>query len=191
MARRRRSKSKESLFELGLKVAAGGAALLVVPLLMGSSPMFDGLKTVLRMPGWVLLIVGGLILLLNVLIKKKRGQPTAEPAAASTPPRRAPRPPAVGAEQTATRRSLTTADGRTEPAFEPDATAPAHVRLTRWSPEVFAAIEWRRFEAVCEALFTQAGFETRAQSHGPDGGVDIWLHSRNAAGPVAVVQCKH
>ena len=56
---------------------------------------------------------------------------------------------------------------------------------------MFAAIEWRRFEAVCEKLFGQAGFETRAKSHGPDGGVDIWLHSHNARGPVAVVQCKH
>ncbi len=62
---------------------------------------------------------------------------------------------------------------------------------TSWSPAVFAAIEWRRFEAVCEKLFGQAGFETRSQSHGADGGVDIWLHSRNAKGPVAVVQCKH
>lgn len=60
-----------------------------------------------------------------------------------------------------------------------------------WSPAVFAAIEWRRFEAVCEALFAQAGFETRSQSHGADGGVDIWLHSANAQGPAAVVQCKH
>ena len=56
---------------------------------------------------------------------------------------------------------------------------------------MFAAIEWRRFEAVCEKLFGQAGFETKSQSHGADGGVDIWLHSRNAEGPVAVVQCKH
>jgi restriction system protein len=60
-----------------------------------------------------------------------------------------------------------------------------------WSADVFAAIEWRRFEAVCEALFAQAGFSTRAQSHGADGGVDIWLHSANAQGPVGVVQCKH
>lgn len=63
--------------------------------------------------------------------------------------------------------------------------------VDRDSALVFAAIEWRRFEAVCEALFGQAGFETRSQSHGADGGVDIWLYSRNAAGPVAVVQCKH
>ena len=65
------------------------------------------------------------------------------------------------------------------------------IKKTQWSPDVFAAIEWRRFEAVVETLFAQAGFETRSQSHGADGGVDIWLHSRHAEGPVSVVQCKH
>lgn len=65
------------------------------------------------------------------------------------------------------------------------------VKAHEWSSDVFAAIEWRRFEAVVEALFAQAGFETRSQSHGADGGVDIWLHSKNAEGPVSVVQCKH
>jgi restriction system protein len=74
-----------------------------------------------------------------------------------------------------------------EPAMLPTQRAPATV----WGPAVFAAIEWRRFEAVCEALFAQAGFSTRAKSHGADGGVDIWLHSANAQGPVGVVQCKH
>ena len=62
---------------------------------------------------------------------------------------------------------------------------------TSWNDDVLAKIEWRRFEALVEALFAQAGFETRSQSHGADGGVDIWLHSKNAEGPVAVVQCKH
>ena len=27
--------------------------------------------------------------------------------------------------------------------------------------------------------------------HGADGGVDIWLYSQHASGPVSVVQCKH
>lgn len=62
---------------------------------------------------------------------------------------------------------------------------------TAWSRQVFEDIEWRRFESLCAQLFAQAGFEARTQSHGADGGVDIWLHSRNAEGPVAVVQCKH
>jgi restriction system protein len=62
---------------------------------------------------------------------------------------------------------------------------------TRWSQQVFEDIEWRRFEDVCASLFAQAGFEARTQSHGADGGVDIWLYSQNAQGPAAVVQCKH
>ena len=64
-------------------------------------------------------------------------------------------------------------------------------KSSEWNPGVFAAIEWRRFEAVCEALFAQAGFKTRSQSHGADGGVDVWLYSAHAEGPVAIAQCKH
>ena len=63
----------------------------------------------------------------------------------------------------------------------------------RWSREVFELIEWRRFEAVVEALFAQAGFETRSQAHGADGGIDIWLYSVNhddSDAPVSIVQCK-
>jgi len=62
---------------------------------------------------------------------------------------------------------------------------------TRWGPDVFPTIEWRRFEAVCEALFAQDGWRTRAQSHGADGGVDIWLHRPDPHEPAVVVQCKH
>jgi len=63
----------------------------------------------------------------------------------------------------------------------------------RWSRDVFELIEWRRFEAVVEALFAQAGFSTRSQSHGSDGGVDIWLYSTHhddGGAPVSIVQCK-
>lgn len=81
---------------------------------------------------------------------------------------------------------------KTVSPLQPEPTAPQTREVaSSWSTAVFAAIEWRRFEAVCEKLFGQGGFETKSQSHGADGGVDIWLHSRNAEGPVAVVQCKH
>lgn len=59
-----------------------------------------------------------------------------------------------------------------------------------WSPQVFEDIEWRRFEALCEALFGQAGMRTESQSHGADGGVDIWLYSAHSPKPM-IVQCKH
>jgi len=80
----------------------------------------------------------------------------------------------------------------------PMSTEPNHASPPRseppdaWSAEVFDLIEWRRFELVVEALFAQAGFETRAQPCGADGGVDIWLHSKNRGGAaVSIVQCKH
>lgn len=82
---------------------------------------------------------------------------------------------------------------------------------TDWNLRVFQLIEWRRFEAVVEELFSQAGFKTRPQKHRSelanaeggaqasdnatdaygDGGVDIWLYSRHARRAVSVVQCKH
>ena len=61
---------------------------------------------------------------------------------------------------------------------------------TQWSPAVLAAIEWRRFEALCEAFYAQAGLATRSQSHGADGGVDIWLQSKHMDA-ARIVQCKH
>lgn len=66
-------------------------------------------------------------------------------------------------------------------------------RPREWSPAVFDVIEWRRFEALVEELFKQAGFITKSQSHGADGGVDIWLYSKHQAdgAPVSIVQCKH
>ena len=71
---------------------------------------------------------------------------------------------------------------------EPPRRPPAH-----WSRDVFELIEWRRFEAVVETLFAQAGFATRSQPHGADGGVDVWLYSLHHAdgdAPVSIVQCK-
>jgi len=76
-------------------------------------------------------------------------------------------------------------------ASAPPSPVPAKTH-DRWTRDLFAQIEWRRFEAVIETLFSQAGFETRSQSHGADGGVDIWLHPRSSpATPVSIVQCKH
>ena len=94
------------------------------------------------------------------------------------------------------RRESTTALPRVEPtAFSASTTAARdqrHAKPTTWSSEVFDVIEWRRFEAVVEALFKQAGFETKTQSHGADQGVDVWLYSKSQPGAaISIVQCKH
>lgn len=83
-----------------------------------------------------------------------------------------------------------------EPAQSGKPLEPQHAKSAHtpesWSAEVFDLIEWRRFEAVVELLFQQAGFETKSQSHGADGGVDVWLYSRHEPGrPASLVQCKH
>lgn len=71
---------------------------------------------------------------------------------------------------------------------------PRPAPATQWGPTVLQAVEWQQFEAVCEALLAQVGFSPRAlprSHHQGDGqGVDIWLHSRHAEGPVGVLRCK-
>lgn len=198
MARR---KPKQSLLSAGLSLLTVGALMLWGPSLLGNSAFIDAFKAGLRYPGWLALGLGAVLTALHILVDQRRAVPPSFPARQPHCTRTERKHP-VEYDQAAVRRILQTGGERIEPSFAAPASAPrsaaepataaaAHERLTHWSPEVFTAIEWRRFEAVCEALFAQAGFETRTQSHGADGGVDIWLHSRNANGPVAVVQCKH
>ena len=80
-----------------------------------------------------------------------------------------------------------------KPSSDPhSATDTTPERPQTWSKQVFAQIEWRRFEAVVETLFAQAGFATKSQSHGADGGVDVWLYAKGKPDDVVgIVQCKH
>lgn len=65
---------------------------------------------------------------------------------------------------------------------------PAHAQ---WSPALLREIEWRRFEALCEAIFEQDGYVTRSEPHGSESGADIRLHSRlDLEQPVRIVQCR-
>ena len=178
---KRKSRAPNSMQDMGLRLCALGVGMLIVPLFFGASPMMSVVASGLRMPGWMALAAGVVLLGVHYVTRAKVARIT--PLPHLTP--RAPTP----HERQALR------DIRNDIAAtprEPFSPAPkVRETATIWSPGVFAAIEWRRFEAVCEKLFAQAGFETKSQSHGADGGVDIWLHSRNADGPVAVVQCKH
>lgn len=184
---KRQGRALKTLFEKGVTAIAVGIALLIGSLYIGSSPIIKPLSFAVRSSGWIALGIGLLLLGIHVVLKGKTEQTSN--SASFVPKRREPtnlhdkfgkvRPPAPGGVE---------AEARREPFAHPVTTRqPATV----WSPAVFAAIEWRRFEALCEALFAQAGFKTKSQSHGADGGVDIWLYSANAEGPAAVAQCKH
>lgn len=64
--------------------------------------------------------------------------------------------------------------------------------LDTWSLDTLRRIEWRRLEAVVEGHYQARGYPTRTQTHGADGGVDIWICSKEHPDlPAAIVQCKH
>jgi restriction system protein len=171
--------------EAAFKVLAVGAALVILPLILRASPLgkaFSGLIPI----GIVMLAAGALFLWLgrqgnknfDRLVRSVLSDAQLEPTDNRTPePWTADRPVAEFERAAADAKS---------------ARQSAPARPTTWSTKVFDVIEWRRYEAVVEALFQQASLETKSQSHGPDGGVDVWLYSRQQREiPVGIVQCKH
>jgi restriction system protein len=177
--------SSEPLLEKGVSIAVLGIALLLAPVLLTASPMLKPVAIGLRLPGWLAFISGFVLVGVHFASRRWAEKLSRFAFFSSGSRKRARHRTAAHSVDAAARSAGRSRSGTSKTAVRP------HQPATRWSPAVFGAIEWRRFEAVCEALFAQAGFKTRTQSHGADGGVDIWLHSANAKGPVAVVQCKH
>lgn len=188
-----------------VELLAGGALLTLLPTIFGKSMLGPALAN-LRPVGWLLFVFGGGLL----LVQWKFSTAT---VASRVKPHEAKR----SADSTlCTNRVAASSDVRGDnPSIEKGAgpNTPTHAGQDacehrrgdpsigeaavptapmRWGRDVFEVIEWRRFEAVIEELFAKAGFETRSQSHGADGGVDVWLHARSdAQKPVSIVQCKH
>lgn len=162
-------------------------------LIAGLALMFVRLPVLgyaMRPFSWFLIVIGLLLLAIPSLMRFAREQ-TAKLAAED-------RGDSKRTFVSGTRRKASTQDQvfgrepeglRREPTLVTDVSS--RNRSFEWNAQVFGDIEWRRFEAVCELLFSQAGFTTKTQSHGADGGVDIWLYSANSVGPAAIVQCKH
>ena len=161
-----------------------GLLFVLAPLFFGSSPIGAALRP-LGSIGWLMLLAGGVLLW---LLRKKSGsavQSMPVTPARPMPPPRQNAPPAPPVKLADLVKSLPTMPGKEGMA--------TRTRPTVWGPGVFAVIEWRRFEALVEALFAQAGFETKSLSHGADEGIDIWLYSKHQPDgkPVSIVQCKH
>jgi restriction system protein len=191
MSRRRKPDPGNQLLEKGVLAIFVGCALLLGSMLLGNSPFLRPIAQGLRTPGWLAIVLGVALLGIHRAIVRKRvpsltlvqenQRRDAYPGSSD------PYPAAVSAPPGSLRHAL---DRPAAPKPSPPSAARGG-KQQRWTKQVFSDIEWRRFEAVCEGLFAQAGFEAKSQSHGADGGVDIWLYSKNAEGPVAVVQCKH
>lgn len=214
--RKRQNGASNPLVEKGFLSLAAAGGFWLGSLVLGGSPVLAPVAGALRSIVWVPATIGVVLLSIHFIVRKATGSPTNgvhEPATQTArkafaevseamvkgPAQRASttKPSPSTLHDTTfghnPERPPSKPPGRSSPVEPARMVEPATVpyKQARWSSEVFASIEWRRFEAVVEALFAQAGFETRSQSHGADGGVDIWLHSKNAEGPVSVVQCKH
>lgn len=181
---RKRARKDPARQVLGMAISILGMAalFLVLSLSLGTSPSapLQAVAKGLRVPVPYVLVLGVALLVIYFVIRKK---PNDSPSARRESTM-------FGKDSTA----FSALDSRiAESTQQPE--EPVHRGLAppaaAWNAQVFRDIEWRRFETVCGSLFAQAGFEARTQSHGADGGVDIWLHSSNAEGPAAVVQCKH
>ena len=187
MARRKRSSSNNRRPQAALapKLIGVGLLLAIVPLVLGKSPLAAGLRPLAPF-GWLLLAVGCALLWWQIKEQRAKAPVVSAPDLAAPPKpfhRAAVARPPVD-------RTATEYDRLAEEAKHKRSAA--RVDPTAWGSEVFDVIEWRRFEVLVEALFAQAGFETKSQSHGADEGIDIWLYSRSQPGtPVSVVQCKH
>ena len=166
----RRSRTRRGLprrlLHAGIQTIAAGALLILLPHVVRASPVGQAFASLATL-GWVLAAGGAA----QLLVAWSWPRPNGISSGADLVPN--------GHR------------GRAGAYQKVDA-APTPTRPRTWSPEVLDVIEWRRLEALVEALFCQAGFETRSQSHGADGGVDVWLHTPLTPDkPVGVVQCKH
>lgn len=165
-------------------IFVGVLLLTVIPAFM-QGPMLGGLGQALRPLGWMALLLGAVLVGLHQVISRVAAPGKIEQI-----------DPSLAARSKPTKSRTTTA--RREPSLSPAAppreppegSAPIANSEPQWSAAILYGIEWRRFEALCEAFYAQAGFSTRSQSHGPDGGVDIWLQSKHIVAP-RIVQCKH
>lgn len=170
--------------DAAVKLMVLGAGFAVVPLFLRASPLGKAFSSLIPL-GIVLMLVGSALLWLTRRQKSAAERPNHLGERAPSLESIAGPVRALSADRVVDEFVRASAEGKSAgqtPAMRPKS----------WSPEVFAQVEWRRFEAVVEALFKQAGLVTKSQSHGADGGVDVWLYSRTQPEiPVGMVQCKH
>lgn len=64
------------------------------------------------------------------------------------------------------------------------------VKPDAWSLRLIQAIEWKRFEDLCQKFYEAKGIRSAVTPLGPDGGIDIRLYQEDSDRVTAIVQCK-
>ena len=170
-SQKRSNRELQQIQNMGIAATVIGVVMFISPLLVGNSKILKPLAQSVSssMSWWFILIGVGLFGFTALLKFKGKNTDELKPVNTKTKPKR------IGLSAATPEQTKTISTERS----------------ASWNKQVFADIEWRRFEAVCERLFAQSGFKTKSQSHGADGGVDIWMYSAHAEGPVSIAQCKH
>ena len=183
MTRRRTAKS---LGEMGLTLLAIGGGVLFVLTFLGNSPL-TRLFEALRPWGWLSVSLGAFILGLHAL----RSRPEQGLTWARVEPGFG-RHPSVPARSGDPSKGVLIDEDMRDRWRPPERASDTPTRPTVWSQAVFELIEWRRFEALCEALLQHEAHITASQTFGADGGIDVRLYGDSARTQLTgIVQCKH
>jgi restriction system protein len=190
MGRKQSRAGRDGLNRLLQKAIAAllvGVALLALPRIMPTSFLGRVIGEGARLPAEIALALGVLLVALYGFLRSRRSKPMLGYQADSTswaPP------------ETLTRNEPGFADAYVPPStVRTRRVAPADTPERRaaraWNHRVLEEIGGRRFQAMCEQLFAQGGFEVRAEPLGGEAGVVLSLQSRNSPSTAGLVQCRH
>jgi len=80
---------------------------------------------------------------------------------------------------------------RAMPDPTPAAVSSQALSAPTWSVALIRALEWKRFEELCEGYWKAKGYRAELTGRGADGGIDIKLYRPSAPDQLlAVIQCK-
>jgi restriction system protein len=183
MARRRKIKS---IGEMGFTLLATGGGVLLALSFLQNSPL-TLMFMALRPWAWLAVALGAFLLGLHALSTRRAGDSSWKPVEPSLGSRRS------TSTHTSSQPGGVLIDDDLRDRWRPPERAEAAVaRPTAWTQAVFDLIEWRRFEALCEALLQQEGWFTASQAFGADGGIDIRLYNDASKLQLSgIVQCKN
>lgn len=85
-SKRRKNGIATTLQEKGIGLCALGLGMLILPGLLGSSPVLKGVAAGLRMPGWLALVIGVVMLTIHQFVKQNAAQVDPTPTGKTRPP---------------------------------------------------------------------------------------------------------
>lgn len=192
MARRRNRKQSDldalvqAPWQVSAVLAVGAFIGLrfIAPAMLVSNPFTVGLAAVaIAFAPWVSLFLGAIAAL--AFFRKTHHSVGTSPTSSERAPRRA-----HPVNATQRREEPDPVQNAWESSTKTQTAPTGKAKPAEWTFELLKAIEWKRFEAVTAAYFTEKSFQAEMLEAGPDGGVDVRLFVKGKEEPFAIVQCK-